>query len=423
MPGGVDAAVVTVGDELLLGRTVDGNAAWLGRRLAELGAPVAFGIRAPDDDRAIAEAVDEALARAPLVVVTGGLGPTDDDRTRSAVAGLLGAPLELDGDLLRGLEARFRALDMTTLPDANRRQAMVPRGAHVLENPAGTAPGLAMDARSGRLVLLLPGPPRELAAVFPAAEKVIRARFGPRLRPVHVRTLHTTGIAESVLAPRVEEALGDDREVEAAFLPDLTGVDVRLTVRGEPSAAVAQARLDRAEDVLSPVLGRHRFRASETGDLVEAVATALLERGWTVGVAESCTGGLVGQRLTALPGASRYFVGGVVAYDDSVKSGILGVPEASLHEHGAVSGPVAIALAEGAARTLGTDCGVGVTGIAGPTGGSETKPVGTVWFGIVAPGVTRAVERRFVGDRSAVRIRAAQAALALLLDGVEGRSA
>lgn len=410
----VGTALVTVGEELLLGRTVDTNAAWLGMRLADLGAPVALGVRVGDEASAIAEAVRLGLDSHRLVVLTGGLGPTDDDRTRPAVADFLAMPLVLDGDLERALERRFRAMGFGALPETNRRQCMVPRGARVLPNPAGTAPGLAMDTPGGGLVILLPGPPRELRAVFPAAAEEIRNRLGDSLRPVHTRTLHTTGIAESILAPRVEEILGTHREVEAAFLPDLTGVDVRLTVHGVARADEAEARLDRAEAALAEVLAPYRFLAPNTGDLVEAVSQALVGRGWTLAVAESCTGGLLAQRLTSLPGASRLFVGGVVAYADRTKVGALGVSEELLRVHGAVSGPVAQSLARGAARTFGAQCGVGITGIAGPDGGTDDKPVGTVWYAATVPGGERVVERRFPGDRDAVRQRAVQAALALL---------
>lgn len=432
---GATAAVVTVGDELLIGQTIDGNAAWLGQRLATLGAPVVFGVRAADDDESITHALGVALERAPLVVVTGGLGPTDDDRTRPAVARALGAELRLDEGLSSDLEERFRAAGLAELPETNRRQCMVPAGGRVLANPLGTAPGLALDARAGvwrgagrppevagdALVLLLPGPPRELRAVFEAAEPEIRARLGAALRPVHVRTLYTTGIAESVLAPRVETALGEGREVEAAFLPGLTGVAVRLSVRGVADAAEAGRRLDGAEARLDDVLGAYRYRAPESGDLAEAVAAALVARRYTVAVAESCTGGLLAKRLTDRAGASAYFLGGVVTYADDAKVTLAAVDPTMIRRHGAVSEPVAGALAEGARGAFGADCGVGITGVAGPAGGSDEKPVGTVWYAVAMPDEVHVRRQWFPGDREAVRVRAAQAALGLLLGLLEGR--
>lgn len=413
------SALVTVGDELLLGRTVDSNAAWLGARLAELGLPLVEAYRAPDQDDAIARLVLAALERAPLVWVTGGLGPTDDDRTRPAVAAALGRPLETNEELVAQLEARFRAIGYERLPENNLRQAMVPAGGVVLPNPVGTAPGLAIPAPSDGWVLLLPGPPREMRAVYLEAERFVRERFADGLRPVHVRTLHTTGIAESVLAPRVESALGALREVDAAFLPDVTGVDVRLVVRGEADPARAEARLDAAEARVAPVLDAYRFHAPESGDLVEAVGRELRRRSWSVAVAESCTGGLVGRRLTEHSGASDYFLGGVVAYADRVKVALLGVAPETIAGHGAVSAAVAEAMARGVRRGLASDCAIAVTGVAGPGGGTVEKPVGTVWMAVETPHGTRAVEQRFPGDRSAVRVRAAQAALALLLREIE----
>lgn len=414
------SAIVTVGEELLLGRTVDTNAAWLGERLAELGVPVSERSTVGDDDVAIRRAVGEALGRTELVVVTGGLGPTDDDRTRPAVAALLDAPLELDEGLLAALERRFLDRGFDALPPSNRGQAMVPRGGTALPNPAGTAPGLVLDTPDGRVVVLLPGPPRELRALFPAAANILRGRFGQRLRPVAVRTVHTTGISESVLAPQVEEALGAVRDVEVAFLPDLAGVDIRFTVRDQ-DADEAEGRLERAVAAVAPVVERYRFEAGPSGDLAEAVFRALDRRGLTLATAESCTAGIVAMRLTEWPGSSRVFRGGVVAYDDAVKREVLGVDAAVLVEQGAVSEAVARAMAEGVRRRLGTDAGLGVTGIAGPEGGSEAKPVGTVWYAVSLGDRVEARHAIIPGDRAGVRWRSGQAVLALLLAMVEGR--
>ncbi|MDT8340150.1 MAG: nicotinamide-nucleotide amidohydrolase family protein [Longimicrobiales bacterium] len=375
------SAVVTVGDELLLGRTVDTNSAWLGARLAELGAPVRATFSVGDEDDAIARALGQALERTAVVVLSGGLGPTADDRTRDGVAAHLG-------------DAALAV-------------------AEALPNPVGTAPGLLLEPGEA-LVVLLPGVPRELRALFPAVADRVRARFGARLRPVHVRTLHTTGISESVLAPRVETALPRGGEVEVAFLPELTGVDVRLTVR-DRDAAGAAAALDAAEARIAPALAPFRLPVPPEA-LPGLLLEALAERGWTLGLGESCTGGLIARRLTDVPGASRVLAGGVVAYADTAKTALLGVPTDLLAAHGAVSEPVAAALAEGAARVFGAHCGLGVTGVAGPGGGSELKPVGTVWMAATVGDRTRTRHAVFRGDREAVRVRAGQAALALLLE-------
>lgn len=406
------SALVTVGDELLLGRTVDTNAARLGEWLAELGAPVVERSTVGDDDARIRDGVERMLERAPIVVVSGGLGPTDDDRTRPAVAGLLDRPLRLDEELEAALQARYRDRGYDEMPPANRSQCMVPEGGTVLPNARGTAPGLWLEVGDGRIVVLLPGPPRELEAVFPHAADLLRERFAERLRPLRHRTIHTTGIPESVLAPRVEEAVGPDREVAVAFLPDLTGVDIRLTVQDAPSDDDAIRRLDEAEAVVDRVVGGARFRTEGAGhDLIEAVADGLRETGTTVAVAESCTGGLLAKRLTDRPGSSAWFAGGVVAYSNAAKAELVGVDPGLIDRKGAVSREVAEALAEGARRRFGTDVGLGVTGIAGPSGGSDDKPVGTVWYALAERSGVESWRQVFPGDREAVRIRTTQAVL------------
>jgi len=415
------SVVLTVGDELLLGRTVDGNAAWLGRTLSDLGIPVVKRYTVGDTDEAIQRALEAALAEAELVVVTGGLGPTRDDRTRDAVATLLGAELHVDPDLLHALEERFRARGYDRLPETNVTQARVPEGATVLANPLGTAPGLALE-HAGTLVVLLPGVPSEMKAIFRGdLTRLLLERFGARLRPVRHRTFHTTGIAESELASRLEAllptALGP---VTVAFLPELTGVDLRLSVWDTDATDEAERLLDQLEETIGPVLEGFRFRA-ESGDLVEALSGSLVRSGLRLAVAESCTGGLIAKRITDLPGASAYFMGGVVAYADAVKVGQLGVAPDVLAQHGAVSEQVALGMARGVARVLEAEVGVSVTGVAGPGGGSQSKPVGTVWYAASVRGEATARREVFSGDRTQIRERAAQAALALALREVERR--
>lgn len=424
--GGVRAVVVTVGEELLSGATVDGNAAWLGRELAALGVPVDLRVTVGDRDVDIAEAVRGALSRAEVVIVTGGLGPTADDRTRPAVAAALEVDLVEDPLLLERLRDRLRSSGREAPTEGLRALASRPATGRALPNPRGVAPGLVFPAgtpASPRRVVLLPGVPREMRALFPAVAAELRATFGAAFRPRVSRLLHTTGMPESELAPRVERALAEaGADVEVAFLPDLTGVDLRLTVAAEsdgPEArARADARLAAAERALGPVLHGLRFEAA-SGDLVESVARELEARSWWLATAESCTGGLLAQRWTARPGASRTFRGGVVAYADEVKEGWLGVPESVLESDGAVSEAVAWAMARGVCEALEADCGVGITGVAGPEGGTPDKPVGTVWIGVSVPGPggrrTAAFRARFPGDRESVRVRAAQAALQHLL--------
>lgn len=420
--GGVRAAVVTVGDELLLGATVDTNAAWLGRELAGRGIPVVRRYTVGDEEGDIMEAVAAAATAAPLVVVTGGLGPTPDDLTRDAVAKLADVALVEDPEVLEALRIRWRARGAGELPENNRRVAQVPEGADRLVNPRGTAPGLALDV-AGSLVVLLPGVPRELRGIvrggfFPLLE----ARFPGALAPAHSRLIHTTGIPESALAQQVADVLPEGTDpVRIAFLPDLRGVDLRLTAM-DMDADEAASRFRRVEEALAPVLDPWRFHAP-SGDLAEAVVNALREAGLRMAVAESCTGGLVAKRVTDVPGASEVLEGGVVAYANEVKVSLLGVGEDALLGGGAVSEAVAMSMASGVARRLGTPVGVGVTGIAGPGGGTEAKPVGTVWMAAAVHG--RVVARRewFAGDREAVRERAAQGVLFLLLRALDGRIA
>lgn len=414
--GGVRAALVTVGDELLLGQTLNTNAAWLARELSDLGAEVIRSVTVGDGRSAIRGAVEEACEVADLVVVTGGLGPTEDDRTREVVADHFGRELVVDEELLDGLRRRFEEAGFGELPPRNVSQAEVPRGADALPNPHGTAPGLVLT-EGGVVVVLLPGVPREMKGIFrESLADRLREAFPRRLRAVRHRTIHTTGIAESVLAERVDEHLPETLgPVSVAFLPDEHGVDLRLTARGVGDEAEAREWLDRVEEAVRPAVDRYRFEAPETGDVVEAVARALEESGRTLAVAESCTGGLVAKRLTDRAGSSAYFLGGIVAYENRIKTALLDVAAGVLEEHGAVSEEVARAMALGVARRLGADAGVGITGIAGPTGGTEEKPVGTVSYAASVGDEVEVRTRRFPGDRESVRERSAQAALALLL--------
>lgn len=407
------AEVVTVGDEILIGETVDTNAAWIGRRLSGLGLQVTRRAAVSDDRGEIQAAVSAALGRAELVVVTGGLGPTDDDLTKPSVAMLLGRPLELREALLEALEDRFRERGFTELPEPNRSQAEVPEGATVLPNPVGTAPGLVLESE-GRLVVLLPGVPREMKALFdPPLDALLRERFAGRLRPLRQRTLRTTGVAESRLAEVVEEALpADTGPLSLAFLPEPGAVDIRLTTRADEEEA--ERWFGRIEERLRAALGDAVYGRGE-GDLADAVGELLRARAATLAVAESCTGGMVGERITGIPGSSDYFVGGVIAYADRVKVGSLGVSTETLEAEGAVSEPVAREMASGARRALSADVAVAVTGIAGPGGGTGEKPVGTVWYAAaLGDDDVRAEKDVFPGGRESVRERSVQAVLTLL---------
>ncbi|MDZ7779330.1 MAG: CinA family nicotinamide mononucleotide deamidase-related protein [Gemmatimonadota bacterium] len=417
-PGQPSAAIVTVGDELLYGETVDTNGAWLGRELTSLGFAVIKRYAVSDDDAAIRTTVGSAMGEAEIVLVTGGLGPTRDDITRDAVAGLLALDVHEDPELRTALEQWFRAYGYDRLPEPNRSQARVPDGARILPNRHGTAPGLALE-RDGGLVVLLPGVPREMKGIFEEVIRpLVRSRFGNRLVPYHHRVLHTSGVPESRLAELVDEALPSDLEgVRVAFLPDPLGVDLRLTSQGSPEDA--ERRLDAVEAILAPVIEPWHFEGA-LGDLAEAVVGSLRAGSATLAVAESCTGGLMAHRITSFAGVSDVFLGGVVTYANRAKVSLCGVSPEDLERHGAVSEAVARGMALGVARALGADYGVGITGVAGPTGGTEEKPVGTVWTAIASRGDVVARRRRFPGDRHDVQARAVQDAFRLLRDRIRG---
>jgi nicotinamide-nucleotide amidase len=403
---------VTIGTELLLGHTIDTNGAELGRALGAAGVDVIRRTTVPDRPKAIADAIGAALERTGFVIATGGLGPTRDDMTKTVVADLLGKALYLDAGLLRALEARFKRHGWGPMPAVNRTQAEVPHGATVLPNPRGSAPGLWIED-AGRVVILLPGVPVEMRGLL--VEEVlprIVARQAGGARVVRSRTLRTTGVSESALGERVgplEESLAP---LSLAYLPSTEGVDLRLTAWSLPPDE-ADRLLATGGDRLRRELGDHYYGEEDT-PLAAAVIAVLKARGKTLAVAESCTGGMVGARLTAVPGASAVFVGGVVSYDDNVKREQLGVPSEVLEQHGAVSEEAARALAAGAARVFKTSCAVAVTGVAGPDGGTPEKPVGTVWLAVLVDGNTTALKRTFPGSREEIRGRSAQAVLDLL---------
>lgn len=404
--------ILTIGTELLLGYTVDTNAAELGRALAAAGAEITRRSTVADRPEAIRAGLTEALDRAGFVIATGGLGPTRDDMTKTVVADLLGKRLVLDEQLLAGLEARFQRLGRP-MPALNRSQAEVPEGAAVLPNPRGTAPGLWVEDARGRVVVLLPGVPREMRGLL--VEEVLPrlvARQGEQRRVVVSRTLRTTGIAESALAERVGAIEPEIAPLTLAYLPSVDGVDLRVTAWGL-GAQDAEARLAVVVERLRAAVGEHGY-GEDGADLAAVVLDALRGGRHRLGVAESCTGGMIAERVTNIPGASATFIGGVVAYADVVKTAALKVPIETLEAHGAVSEETVRAMAEGAQRLFSADCTMAVTGIAGPGGGTPDKPVGTVWLAARVHTATRAVKRVFPGDRDEIRRRAAQAALDLL---------
>lgn len=410
--------IVAIGNELLLGETVDTNSAHVARRLAEIGARAARVTTVGDDRARIADALREVRGRARWGITMGGLGPTRDDLTREVVADVFDRPLRLDEGLLEELEAKFRRYGYDAMPPSNRGQAMVPEGARAIPNPHGTAPGLVLED-DGFTLFVVPGVPKEMEAMLEdAVLPEIVANLGEGAPVVKSRLVRTVGIGESALAERIEDLVEAADPLEVAFLPKTGRVDVRLTAAGLP-AAEADRRLEEAAAAIAERAGGW-FYGYDDATLPGAVGDAVRSRGWTVAVAESCTGGGLGAVITAAPGSSDYFLGGIVAYADEVKRELLGVPAAILADHGAVSEATCRAMAAGVRTRLGADAGCAITGIAGPGGGTAEKPVGLVWCCVETPAGSTTRRLEYPGDREAVRGRATLATLALLLGAARG---
>ena len=411
----MDVELITIGDELLLGFTIDTNAAHLARELAAIGIGIRRRGTVGDVAADIASAVSEALERTGAVITTGGLGPTSDDLTKPSIAAIFGREMKLDEQHVAWMEQRWQQRFGRRMPESNRAQAMLPAGATKLANNHGSAPGIWLEDDRGRWVAMLPGVPREMRGML--ADTLL-----PRLRErageagdatvVKSRTLRTTGVAESLLADQLDplrEGLG---AVSLAYLPAPDGVDLRLTVR-DVGDSEADAVLDRAASIIRGRLPRAIYAEGGT-DLSSVVLDLCRAAHRTIAVAESCTGGLLGARLTAIPGSSDIVLGGVIAYANEVKRELLEVGQSSLDNHGAVSEAVVREMAEGVRNRLRASIGIAITGVAGPGGGTPDKPVGTVWIAAAFATETRALPLRLIGDREEIRRRATQSALELV---------
>lgn len=403
------AEIIAVGSELLARQRIDTNSLFLAERLLELGIELRRKHVVGDHPAELRDTIADAIARVDLVITTGGLGPTDDDLTREAVAAVLGRRLAVDPEVLAIVAARFERRGVP-MPSVNRRQAEVIEGARWLPNPNGTAPGQVVDT-GDRLIVLLPGPPREMQPMFLASVvPVLAARASGR--QVRRRTVRTTGFSESqveeIAQPIYSRFAAGVVPIDTTVLASPGLVELHLSGAAEDVDAL-EGVLDRASAELVAALGDAVFTTDERS-LEEVVGAELIARQLTIAAAESCTGGLLLQRLTDIPGSSAWVLGGVVAYANAVKVEALGVGEDTLAAHGAVSEAVARAMAEGVRRRLGADVGVGITGVAGPGGGSDEKPVGTVWIAVAA-GDTHARRFLFPGDRQMIRQFAASAAL------------
>jgi len=404
------AEIIAVGTELLTPTRLDTNSLFITKCLAEYGITVRTKAVVGDSRDDLRAVFSSALTRTDVVVLTGGLGPTDDDLTRDVVAETLGRPMRQDPEVVERLRSRFarRGLQM---PDINLRQALVPDGAVIVPNPNGTAPGLWLE-HDQRVVVLLPGPPRELK---PMMESLARERLTGRAGPSRVmtRVLRIAGQGEShaeeVARPFFALWRSEARGIDATTLAAPGSIDFHLSLRSE-DASVGSARLEAAMRELAQAFGEDAY-AQDEESMEEVVGNLLRDRRYTVAAAESCTGGLLTSRLTDVPGSSAYVQLSIVAYSNAAKTALLGVPAALITTHGAVSEPVAVSMAEGVRVRAGSTIGVGITGIAGPDGGTPDKPVGTVAIAVDGPWGTHVRTRALLGGREHIKFWATQAAL------------
>ena len=409
------AEVIAVGSELLGWNRTDSNSLYIAQRLAEIGVDVRVKTIVGDERDDLASVFLQALARVDVVVLTGGLGPTDDDLTRDVVADVLGLPMSIDETIVAKIRARFERRGLT-MPEVNRRQAQVPQGAIVLDNPNGTAPGLYIERpgpRGPQAILLMPGPPREM---HPMLDRVCAGPLAALAgsERTYRASLFLTGRGESHVEEKVQPIYSRWRDrtppISTTILAAMGQIELHLSVR-DTDEARARATLAHARDELVSVVGEYVY--STDGRPMEQVVGDLLKaRGYSVAAAESCTGGLFTSRLTDVAGSSAYVRGGVVAYANEDKVSLLGVPADLIGAHGAVSEPVAVAMAEGVRERTGVDVSVGITGIAGPGGGTPEKPVGTVAIAVIVPGQPAYVRTyQFIGGRAMVKFQATQAAM------------
>ena len=402
----MNAEIIAVGSELLTPFRLDTNSLFLTAELNQVGVRVIHKSVVGDSPEEMRSSFAHALSRADLIISSGGLGPTDDDRTRDTVAELLGRKLRVDDGILRHIQERFRRFGRA-MPEINVRQAMIPEGATILPNPRGTAPGLWLES-DGRIIVLLPGVPLELRALF-------ETEVGPRLAKLnhcerlYTRELRIVGLTESEVEQRVSPLYALYPDTETTILA--TGAGIELHPRAWSSdPAQAGKLLDEIVSRMELALGEHLY-SSAGESLEQVVARVLTENRATIAVAESCTGGMLAERLTNVPGSSSYFLGGVVCYSNELKISLVGVPKEMIEAKGAVSSEVAQALADGIRKRSGATIGVGITGIAGPTGGTADKPVGLMHIGLAdALGASEQIFR-FPGDRDRIRRVATQTAL------------
>jgi len=407
----MQAELIFTGTELLLGEILNTHAQYLGQRLTALGIEPVLHTTVGDQGDRLAAVIAQALNRSDLIIITGGLGPTTDDLTKDIVAEVLGLPMVLDEPSLDRIREFFRRRG-TEMPEIMVRQAYFPAGSRVLPNPRGTAPGALLE-KDGRFLVLLPGPPAEVRAIFEGSVEPFLLQLGASGMVSRSKILKVCGISEAMVQSLLKDLDGRGNP-GIAYLAKPGEVHIRITARAPGWAAAEEKVAELAAKVQERVAG-YLFGTGEE-ELEEVVGQLLLQNHLTIALAESCTGGLIGSRLTNVPGSSAYFLGGVVAYDNRVKESVLGVPKGLLETYGAVSAETAVAMAKGARGVLQADLGLGVTGIAGPVGGTAEKPVGLVYIALAAPGGVDCRRFLFPGERPGVRWGASNAALMMVKD-------
>src|SRR5436853_756289 len=403
------ADIIAIGSELLTPHRTDTNSLWLTERLNSIGIEVMQKTIVGDDEQRLEHAIRDSLRRSDLIISTGGLGPTEDDVTRKVFARVLGRQLTLDYDVLETIRERFASRGYQMAPN-NERQALVPAGATVLPNQNGSAPGLTISHES-KFIVLLPGPPREMRPMF---EDQIMGELENRSRGTRIarRTLKVTGLGESALDELIAPIYGQYSNPQTTILFTNCEIEVHLTATAD-NLSIAERLLNELSEKLKEKVGDYIY--STAGESVEeVVGRGLAEKGHTIATAESCTGGLIAERITEVPGASRYFLGGVVSYTEDVKTKLLGVSQEMIERRGDVSGEVAEAMARGIKESTGATIGLSVTGIAGPGGGTVAVPVGSVYIGLSDDLVTSNRRLMLMGDRQLIRWRASQAALDMI---------
>ena len=407
----MNAEIVSIGTELLLGHTVNTNAAYLSKELAKVGVNVYYHTVVGDNRKRLLGALRQAIKRSEIVITTGGLGPTVDDITVEALASISKRKLVFKPQILRRIKLKFRKRGLA-FPETNRRQAYIPEGATVMRNPSGTAPGLILKMAKNRFLIALPGVPGEMkditqTALIPFLKRKIRVKA-----IIASKTLKTVGLPESVVNEKVADLLKLGPEVTMGIYPHPGQVDLRITARaGDKSTA--NKLIGKVEKEIRQRLGNIIY--GKDGDTLEAVVGKLLkQQNKKLAVAESCTGGLITHRITNVPGSSAYFLLGITAYSNRIKSALVGINSQIIKRHGAVSRKVALLLAEDARRIAKSSVALGITGIAGPAGGTKSKPVGTVYIALSADNSQQVKKHSFLGNRQAIKQKTSQAALDMM---------